>query len=260
MPHLTSDDQTQLHYRIIGNGSQTAVLVHGWMTSGAVFDGLIELLAGDDVRLIVPDLRGSGDSAPSKSGYGTERHARDILAIADHAGAQRFALVGHSMGGQIAQWIAAAAPERLTGLALVCAVPASGVPLPDDAQALFRTSGQDEGKQGTILDLACKQLAPEDRARLLKDAARISSECIQESFEVWRQGGFADRLKDIAAPTLVLGTDDPFLPPAFLRSVMVEPIANARFVHLPGPGHYPQVERPRETAAVLGAFLAGLQH
>ena len=41
---------------------------------------------------------------------------------------------------------------------------------------------------------------------------------------------------------------------------MVEPIANARFVHLPGPGHYPQVERPRETAAVLGAFLAGLPH
>ena len=72
------------------------------------------------------------------------------------------------------------------------------------------------------------------------------------------RGGFADRLGSITAPTLVVASDDPFLPPDFLRAKIVAPIARARLVIVPGAGHYPQVERTRETAAVLGAFLAGL--
>jgi pimeloyl-ACP methyl ester carboxylesterase len=54
-----------------------------------------------------------------------------------------------------------------------------------------------------------------------------------------------------------VATDDPFLPPPFLTQAVVQPIRNARLVYLPGPGHYPQVERPAETAALIGAFLAG---
>jgi non-heme chloroperoxidase len=71
-------------------------------------------------------------------------------------------------------------------------------------------------------------------------------------------GGFAERLSAIKAPTLVVATDDPFLPPAFLRQAVVSLIRGARLAVLPGPGHYVQVERPRETAALLEAFLAGL--
>ena len=70
--------------------------------------------------------------------------------------------------------------------------------------------------------------------------------------------GILRRLLDmVVAPTLVVATDDPFLPPAFLRQAVVQPIRGARMTHLPGPGHYPQVERPHETAALVGAFLAG---
>jgi pimeloyl-ACP methyl ester carboxylesterase len=57
---------------------------------------------------------------------------------------------------------------------------------------------------------------------------------------------------------LVLGTDDPFLPEAFLREAVVSLITRATFAYLPGPGHYPGSERPRETAAILRAFFAPL--
>ena len=56
----------------------------------------------------------------------------------------------------------------------------------------------------------------------------------------------------------MVATDDPFMPPAFLRQTVVDPIAGARLAVIRGAGHYVQVERPDETVAVVSAFLAGL--
>ncbi|RKH13513.1 alpha/beta hydrolase [Corallococcus sp. CA053C] len=257
MPTTTATDGTTLHYRVLGDGPRAVVLVHGWMTSGAVWDAMVEKLDLTGLRLVVPDHRGSGGSGRPASGYALEQYAKDVLAVADHAGAKRFALVGHSMGGQIAQWVASEAPARVTGLVLMTSVPAAGLPLPPDAAGLFRTSAGDRAKQQTILGLACKQLSPESLEGMLKDATGVSKEAIEQSFDAWTAGGFAQRLAAITAPTLVVATDDPFLPPVFLKQAVAGPIQNARMTYLPGPGHYPQVERPVETAALLSAFLAG---
>ncbi len=140
---------------------------------------------------------------------------------------------------------------------LLNTVPAGGLPLPPDAAGLFRTSGQDRGKQQTILGLACKQLAPASMERLLDDAAKIPVACIQGAYDAWTTGGFADKLAAVACPTLVVATDDPFLPPAFLEQAVVSLIRGAKLAHLPGPGHYPLVERPKETAAMVRAFVDG---
>jgi pimeloyl-ACP methyl ester carboxylesterase len=94
---------------------------------------------------------------------------------------------------------------------------------------------------------------------LLDDAVTIPAACIQGSFDAWTGASFADRLTAIAAPTLVLATDDPVLPPALLREVVVSKIPGARMAVLPGPGHYLQVERPPEAGALLQAFFAGLR-
>ncbi len=258
MPTLRADDRTTIAYRTFGTGSRPVMLIHGWMVSGAVYNDLLEHFELEGLRVIVPDLRGSGGSDKPDRGYSIEQHAKDVMAVADHEGLGSFALVGHSMGGQIAQWIASAQPVRVSGTLLLCPVPASGIPLPADAAALFRSSPGNRGAQSTILSLACKQLLDASKERLLDDAAGVCDAAILEGFEAWTAGGFADRLGGIRTPTLVVGTDDPFLPPDFLRHSVVGPIKGARLAFLPGPGHYPQVERPRETAAILQAFLAGL--
>lgn len=257
MPTTTATDGTTLHYRVFGDGPRAVVLVHGWMTSGAVWDAMVEKLDVTGLRLVVPDHRGTGASGRPASGFTLEQYAKDVLAVADHAGAKRFTLVGHSMGGQIAQWVASEVPARVAGLVLLNPVPAAGLPLPPDAAGLFRTSPGDRGKQQTILGLACKQLSPDSLEGMLKDAGAVSKEAIEQAFDAWTAGGFAPRLAAITAPTLVLATDDPFLPPVFLQQAVAGLIQNARMTHLPGPGHYPQVERPAETAALVSAFLAG---
>lgn len=255
---LTVDDQVQLSYRVIGSGPRDVFLIHGWMVSGAVYDDFLSAFDARGLRIVVIDQRGSGGSSKPDSGYSFAQYAADVLAVADAVGSKSFVAVGHSMGGATAQYLAATQPQRIAGIVLLCPVPASGVPLPDEARGLFRTSGGKSESQQTILGLACKELSEASRERLLDDAAGVSVSCVEQAFDTWTAGGFAERLSAIKAPALVVGTDDPFLPPAFLNAAVVEPIAGARFAHLPGPGHYVQVERPRESAALVQAFLAGL--
>ncbi len=251
MPSVRIDDTTEIHYRELGQGVP-ALFVHGWMATGHVFDRMLPL-AG--VRAVVVDHRGTGASKTDGDDGSIESLGRDMIAVADAAGLTSFAVVGHSMGGQIAQWIASEVPNRVTALVLIAPVPASGVELPPEAVGLFSTSGGDRGKQGTILDLACKELEGADRDALLDHAGKISPARIKSMFDAWTGAKFVDRLDRIKARTLVVATDDPFLPPAFLQAAIVDKIGGATMHHIAGPGHYPTVERPAETGEVVSTFL-----
>lgn len=253
MPNLTHDG-VELSYRVVGDGERDLVVVHGWMVSGTVFDELVERFDDGNWRIVVPDLRGAGESSPADS-YRLEDYAGDVLAVMDDAGVDQACLVGHSMGGQIAQLVAADHPGRIRRLALISPVPASGIELPEDAHRLFVDSGEDRASQRRILEMACLDLADEDYDRLLDDAGAIPEQCIRESFAAWTEADFADRLGAIEAPTLVVGSDDPFLPPELLDEAVVGPIADAELTRIEGAGHYIQVERPDETARVLRDFF-----
>lgn len=68
--------------------------------------------------VIAPDLAGFGDSAHLESPDRIERHAEQVLAVLDRLGIMQFRLIGHSMGGMIAQHMAASAGERIDRMVL----------------------------------------------------------------------------------------------------------------------------------------------
>ncbi len=252
----TTNDGVKLAVQVHGDGPRTVIAVHGWMVSGRVYDDLAAALDKTGLRLVVPDLRGAGGSDKPDTGYTIERYAADILQLADELGARSFTLIGHSMGGTICQWIAAHAPGRVQGMVLLCPVPASGLPLPPEALGLFRNATTAEA-HGTILGMACTNLSEAGRAHLLAAAATVPAACIAEALDAWTGASFADELAAVTAPTLVVATDDPFLPPAFLRQAVAEPL-RGRLTVLHGAGHYVPVERAAETALLVEAFIAGL--
>lgn len=256
MTHLVpASDGVTLHVRTSSGEGAPVVLVHGWMVSSAVWDDFVPQVQGR--RVLRPDLRGSGKSPRGTATITLEVLAADVARAIEALGGEPVHLVGHSMGGQLAALVAAVAPERIRSLVLLNPVPLCGVALPDEVAVMFRTSGADRAAQGRILDMACKELSPASRARLLDDAGAIDAAHIAEVFTAWTTGGHVERYGDVKASTLVVSTDDPFLPPDFLRSDVLAKIPGARMVHLPGPGHYPQVERPHETAALLAAHWEG---
>ena len=90
---------------------------------------LAERVAGDDLQVVAVDLRGRGLSEVTGPGtYGWENHARDVIAIADALGADRFSVIGQSMGGAVGMEVARLAPGRLERLVLL-----DIVGLPDEA-------------------------------------------------------------------------------------------------------------------------------
>lgn len=248
---LQKDGRT-LAYHIHGEGNEDLVLVHGWMVSGAVFNRLLPHL-DKRFRVIIPDHRGAGGSAPCDT-YQLEDYVADLDAIVTDAGASSFNLLGHSMGGQIAQLYAANYPEKVNKLALVNTVPASGMQLPPEAHELFINAGEKREMLSAILGMATLDLPEGALEAMLDDAETIPADCIRQAYESWTGGGIEGSLAKIQATTLVVGTDDPFLPHDFLKAAVVEPIKNASFAVVPGAGHYPQIERSSELAGVLNDF------
>jgi pimeloyl-ACP methyl ester carboxylesterase len=253
-----SSDGTRIAYRIHGTGSRVLVLIHGWMASGAVFDELVAALPMSALRVLTVDLRGTGESEAARTSHSLQSQAEDVLCAMDAAGVERAVLLGHSMGGQIAQLLAASAPARVLGVLAVSPVPAQGLPLPENVAAMFSQAGGNADALGGILDMASPGLAKPERARLLADALRISPRCIAEAFAAWSTGGFHAQLAAIRVPVLVVGSDDAFLPPDLLQAQVVDPIAGARMTKVDGAGHYVQNEKPTELGRVIDAFIAGL--
>lgn len=240
-----------------GDGAVDVLFVHGWMVSGAVWTSALSRIDTRGLRVLVPDQRGSGESSKPAANYALAQYVDDLVALLDARSSRRCIVVGHSMGGQLALALAAKAPERVRAVLAICPVPPAGLPLPPDAVGLFRSCANDRDKQRTILSLACTSLSDAERERLLDDSTRTFAPCIEQAFDAWTAGGIEPQMSSVRAPTLVLATDDPFLPPAFLRESVQSKLAHARLAVLPGAGHYPQCERPAETAAVIESFIAG---
>lgn len=258
MTAATAQDGSRLAYQVHGTGTRAVVLVHGWAMAGAVWDELLAHVSLEGLRVVVPDLRGAGASDKPPTGYSIGRYGEDVLAVADHAGLKgSFTVVGHSMGGLIAQWLAATEPRRVASMMLVNPVPARGLNVPHEAAALFSGAGGKAEAMGQVLDMSCRMLPPRARERLVRLAVEVGPGAVAESFDAWTRAHFEDKLAGVTCPALVMATDDPFLTPSLLREAVVRKIRGARQAYLPGPGHYPQVEKPRETAALVEAFLAG---
>jgi pimeloyl-ACP methyl ester carboxylesterase len=97
-----------------------AIFLHGFPESHRTWRDLVPLLS-DKVRMIMPDLRGFGDSDRPQEveAYATDKLIADVFALADALGTEKFALVGHDWGGAIA-WAAATKGEpRISRLAII---------------------------------------------------------------------------------------------------------------------------------------------
>lgn len=115
MPSYTATDGVALHYTDEGQGLPVIALA-GLTRNGADFDHVAPHLP---VRLIRPDYRGRGQSDWADPGtYTIPQEAQDVLALMDHLGLEKAAILGTSRGGLIAMVLAATAKDRLIGAAL----------------------------------------------------------------------------------------------------------------------------------------------
>lgn len=107
-----------VHYRRTGGNKPAVVLLHGLMTSGACWAPLARELEAD-YDVVMPDARGHGYSSAPNQGYFYDHLATDVFCFMEALGLESPVLLGHSMGGMTAAFVASRYSERLRGLALV---------------------------------------------------------------------------------------------------------------------------------------------
>jgi haloacetate dehalogenase len=116
-----------LHGRSGGSGPPV-VLLHGHPRTHTTWYRVAPLLAAAGHTVVCPDLRGYGRSAkppttPDHSPYSKRAMAGDVLALMHRLGHERFAVAGHDRGGDVAMRLALDAPDAVTALAVLDAIP-----------------------------------------------------------------------------------------------------------------------------------------
>ncbi|MCI0551523.1 MAG: alpha/beta hydrolase, partial [Anaerolineae bacterium] len=106
-----------LAYTHRGKGTPL-VLLHGFPLDSSIWNEVASLLE-DSFELIIPDLRGFGESSTMEYPTTMDDYASDIADMLDYFRIQKAAIAGHSMGGYVALAFARLYPERVSGLALV---------------------------------------------------------------------------------------------------------------------------------------------
>lgn len=154
-----------------GIGGVPLVCVHGWPETKRIFWRVIAPLAAAGFEVIVPDLRGFGDSEPGPDGFGdVASHARDLHALVhDHLGHERVVLLGGDLGGPVIQDLALRHPSWVDRLVLF------NSPLPFDKERMAgmatrppREAADYFVRQGTDADaLAAELSTAEQRQRYI---------------------------------------------------------------------------------------------
>jgi pimeloyl-ACP methyl ester carboxylesterase len=237
------------------------VALHGWggAGSGHSWREVIRHLDLTDLRVIAIDLRGHGESDQPEAGFTLERCSRDILAVADHAGAEKFVIAGYSMSGRWTQWISCEFPNRVLGQILIAPAPPIALSLGEDLlENWLRQTRELESFGAWVRQFTSEPLPEEIVDRYFQDVSRASDVAKRETFRMCCRDDFSRRLVTTRAATLVLaGSHDPMLSPDFLREVIVAKILRARLVQI-DCGHEIPVERPAQTAALIEAFVSAL--
>jgi 3-oxoadipate enol-lactonase len=243
-----------------GNGA-TVLMLHG--IGGGRRSFAPQMLAlGDRYRLVAWDMPGYGNSTPLTE-MSWETLAESVIALADHLDVGRFHLLGHSMGGMVAQEVAHRYPDRLRSLILAGTSPSFGGPTEEFRSKFLaaRLTPLDQGKTpGDIAPELMQGMVGDDPdqegiAAAIASMQAISSAAYRQALHCLVSFDRRAALTAIAVPTLLIaGEKDKVAPPAGMRK-MAEKIPGSRYTELPGAGHLMNLERPVAFTAATASFL-----
>ncbi|MFI6564442.1 alpha/beta fold hydrolase [Streptomyces sp. NPDC050534] len=255
MPQLEVDG-AELTYDDEGPRDSDAlplVFIHGWTANRHRWDHQMTYFA-EKRRVIRLDLRGHGDS--TGAGVRTVAElAKDVVALLDHLEVRRAVLVGHSMGGMIAQTITLDHPERVERLVLVDSI--SRMTYSRGRGLLMGASTLVPFKMFVAANIR-RAFAPgfprEEVRAYIKSSEDTPREVVMTLYGAMRAFDVLDRVGEIRVPTLLIhGYHDIQLPVRqMLRMAKAYPDAVVRIIDA---GHELPVEKPAELTTALDRFV-----
>ena len=250
-----------IFYQVLGKGPDL-VLLHPFPLNHHIWDPIAERLA-TRYRVILPDLRGHGDSEVGEGPATMKKHAADVLRVCEEVGVERAVFCGNSIGGYVMFELWRQQRERIRAMVL-CGTKAGA----DDTDARINRlkaaetverEGPEQFIEGMLARLpgeSTRRNRPDivDRARNMMRRMTVAG--IAEI-----QRGMAERpdsiptLATIDVPALVMVGDEDVATPLSEAEIMVRGVRGSRLAVVAGSGHYVPLERSEEVHSLLQEFM-----
>lgn len=255
MPAITIANGLQIFYRESGSGDRVVLFIHGNTASSLWWERAMANLP-EGVRALAPDLRGCGDSKKPAPPWSMNDLAEDIYQFVQALGVERATVVGHSLGGGVAQYLTVNHPELVERLVLVNSAPVDGLKTPPERYAQLAVAV----KMPDILKMALGAMmptAPKDEyyARLLEESIAKSAEALIPNGHALDAMDLTEQAKGIAVPVLVLYGKQDMLVTLPMMEKTRDTIPGAALEVWDGVGHSAPVEDPVRFARRLVEFM-----
>lgn len=260
--HILERAGCPLHYWLAGPIDRPLVVfLHGMTMNHHMFDLQVESLAAQ-YRVLVPDLRGHGRSQPLGAGFTIDLLLDDLLAILDQVSAGPAALIGHSMGGMLAQELLFRRPERVSALAAY-GIPCSTLPVPrllalrKPIAPLARQILRLLPYKSFLPRLALKMAErPEVQAQALAMMRQVPADTFRKIVTALPDGRHGEPGYRIPCPLLILrGEHDPYGGGPQAVVAWAGRDRHAQVVEIANAGHNANQDNPDEFNQVLLGFL-----
>ncbi|MGP3534029.1 alpha/beta fold hydrolase [Microbacterium sp. RD1] len=252
--------EATIHVEQAGSGLPAIVFLHYWGGSARTWHLVISRLH-HSARCVALDQRGWGRSRTDEGTYATADFADDAQAVIAALKLEEYVIVGHSMGGKVAQLIASRRPDGLRGLVLVAPAPARPLPVSEDFREQLR--GAYATRESVIAGMdgvIHQQLSDAIREQVVEDSLGGSPGAKQAWPDYTIVEDVSENLENIDVPVLVLsGQQDEVEPAETLRSQIVANIATATLEIVPDSGHFIPLERPDFLSDRIAAFCEAVR-
>ena len=257
---IKSDD-AQISYEILGDGPPV-VLLHPFPANHELWLPAALQLA-PRYRVILPDLRGHGDSGVGEGPATMPKHAADISRVLDDAKVGRAAFAGVSIGGYVLFEFWRRNRDRVSALALIDTKAAPDTPEGRAGRLQSAADVLERGVEPFIESMLPKLLGETTRrARpdLVEAAQKMMLKMSPEDISLVLKGmtkrpDSVPTLKTVNVPTLILVGDEDTLTPVADAELMKQNISSNRMKIIAKAGHYAVWEQSEETGKVLRQFL-----
>jgi 3-oxoadipate enol-lactonase len=239
-----------------GSARGSLIFVHGVGSTAAIWDAQLQAFGAEWLCAAI-ELRGNGASKPDPDPATITREgfAEDVLDVADALRAERFTLVGCSLGGVVAFELLRCAPERLERLVLL----GTFARYPN-AQTYAATIERDAREAGAMRVFGERRAAklglpPSRTYETIEQMACKSVECyVASTYATWT-GDYLDVLPSVRVPTLVAHGERDMVAPAALSEEIARAIPGAELTSVPDAGHVANADNPTAFNALLRDFL-----
>lgn len=245
-----------IHVEQAGAGNPALVFLHYWGGSTRTWRPVVERLR-DRARCVAIDHRGWGQSGAPSAGYAIGDLAADALAVIGALALTDYILVGHSMGGKVAQLLAGERPEGLRGVVLVAPAPARPANIPQAVREQMAGAYATRASVTATLDSVLRHATLDDalREQVIEDSLAGAAPAKLE----WPGSAILEDvsagLAQIDVPVLVVAAEhDRVEPLDLLRSHVIAGIEGARLEVIADSGHLIPLERPQELSDSIAAF------